>query len=126
MHLSLQIYHLVSPDGDVIQQGRAAQSVVGEQFVEDAGFSDAGPQGLERSRKFRLALLINLRVRAYGEGCPGKKCGLYKKRLILAFGAIVFLPRMSVSPDQSSKLRTPPWNLFLALVHSHLMTRASL
>src|ERR1700756_1085453 len=81
MHLSLQIYHLVSPDGDIVLQGRAPKGIVREQFIEDVRFSDAGPQGFERGRKFRLALLINLRVRAYGESCHGKKCGLDKKEV---------------------------------------------
>jgi hypothetical protein len=49
-----------------------------------------------------------------------------KNNLIFVFGVVVFRARTMTLSFQSSKLRTPPWNLFLALVQSHLITRESL
>jgi hypothetical protein len=57
---------------------RGAKGIMGEQLIEDLDGGDAGSHGVQRGCKFVLTLPVQLRVRAHGERCHRKKCGVDK------------------------------------------------
>src|SRR5271165_4177222 len=74
MYFAFQIGHSIGSAGRILEQRRIPHLVMGEQLGENLVSSDARSQGLDRRCKFRLALLINLGLRARCERSQGNTC----------------------------------------------------